>query len=203
MRVEYWLVIQLGDRPRRTWKEAVVRWLEETAHKRTQCDDIAHLRWADRFLGARMLDEINRELLDRLAAAKKVSGVSNATVNRQMEVVRAILNRAVREWEWLDKALVVRMLPEPKRRIRWITHEEADRLLDELPPQLRVMAQFSLATGLRQANVTGLEWSQVDLGRRVAWVHADQAKAGTPIGVPLNAEAVVVLREQLVLTCVS
>lgn len=89
------------------------------------------------------------------------------------------------------------MLPEHKRRIRWIPREEADRLLVEVPPQLRAMAQFSLATGLRRANVTGPEWSQVDLGRRVAWVRADQAKADTPIGVPLNAEAVVVLREQL------
>ncbi len=42
--------------------------------------------------------------------------------------------------------------------------------------------------------MTRLEWSQVDLLRRVAWVHADQSKSGRPIGIPLNSEAVVLLR---------
>jgi integrase len=59
------------------------------------------------------------------------------------------------------------------------------------------MAAFSLATGLRRANVTGLQWSQVDLVRRVAWIHPDQAKARRAIAVPLNAEAVVLIRKQL------
>jgi integrase len=46
-------------------------------------------------------------------------------------------------------------------------------------------------------NVTGLQWSQVDLARRTAWIHADQAKARRAIAVPLSGPAVVVLRQQL------
>jgi integrase len=114
-----------------------------------------------------------------------------------VEVLRAILRKAANDWEWLDKAPAVRLLPEPTRRIRWLTRNEADRLLKELPPHLSDMAAFSLATGLRRANVTGLQWSQVDLVRRVAWVHPDQAKARKAISVPLNAEAVLLIRKQL------
>jgi integrase len=58
------------------------------------------------------------------------------------------------------------------------------------------MARFSLETGLRRSNVTGLEWSQVDLARRTAWVHPDQAKARKAIAVPLSAPAVAVIRSQ-------
>jgi integrase len=65
------------------------------------------------------------------------------------------------------------MLKEPVRRIRFLTREEAQRLLDTLPAPLGDMAAFSLATGLRAANVTGLQWTQLDLVRRLAWVHAD------------------------------
>jgi integrase len=75
-----------------------------------------------------------------------------------------------------------------------LSREEADRLLAELPAHLADMMRFSLATGLRESNVTGLRWDQVDLGRRVAWIHADEAKAGTAIGVPLNRDALLVLR---------
>ena len=59
------------------------------------------------------------------------------------------------------------------------------------------MAAFTLATELRAANVAGLQWTQVDLVRRVAWVHADQAKAGKALPVPLNSEAVVLIRKWL------
>jgi len=197
LRAQLWRVAQLGDKPRRTWKEAVVRWYRESGHKKTQAGDVRHLQWADPYLGEQYLDEINRALLDKIGAAKLATRVAPATVNRQMEVIRAILNKAEKEWEWIDRAPAVRMLPEPKRRIRWLSRAEADRLLTALPAHLSAMARFALATGLREANVTGLQWSQVDLVRRVAWIHADQAKNGRPLGVPLNKEAVVLLRYQL------
>jgi integrase len=89
------------------------------------------------------------------------------------------------------------MFKEPTRRIRWLTREQAGRLLDALPQYLKFPAQFSLATGLRQGNVLELEWSQVDLQRQVAWVHPDQAKARKAIPVPLNDEALEAIREQI------
>ena len=57
----------------------------------------------------------------------------NATVNRLLEVIRAILRKCMNDWEWLDRAPSVRMLKEPTRRIRFLTREEAERLLAELP----------------------------------------------------------------------
>lgn len=184
----------MGDKPRHTWQEAVVRWVEETTHKATQEDDVYHLREIGKHWSALYLDEIGRDRLDALMKARQAQGVSHATVNRMLEVARAILRRAERDWEWLEHAPAVRMLPESRARIRWLTRDEASRLIAELPEHLADMARFSLATGLREANVTGLEWSQVDLVRRVAWIHPDQAKAKRAIGVPLNADAVLVLR---------
>jgi integrase len=70
-------------------------------------------------------------------------------------------------------------------------------LLNELPDHLNAMARFTLATGLRESNVTGLQWSQLDMQRRCAWIHADQAKAEKAIGVPLNDEALTVIRQQI------
>ena len=122
--------------------------------------------------------------------------VSNATVNRMLEVLRAILRKAAREWEWTDHIPYICLLPEPRRRIRCLTREEADRLIAELPAHLAAMARFSLSTGLRQRNVVSLQWTQVDLKRRMAWIHPDQAKARRGIAVPLKAEAMVVLVAQ-------
>lgn len=197
LKAECWRVYQLGDKPRRPWQEAVIRWLKETEHKASHRDDVYHLRVLNPFLKDKYLQDINRDLLDFIIQQRKAKGVTNATVNRSLALVRSILRRAEREWLWLDKAPIVKLLPGPKQRIRWLTKEEAEKLLAELPMHLADMARFSLATGLRESNVTGLEWSQVDLERRCAWIHPDQAKARKAIAIPLNAEAILVLRKQL------
>ena len=136
-------------------------------------------------------------MIDQIIEAKRAEGVANATVNRMLEVVKASLRKASLEWEWIERVPAIRLLPEPTHRIRWLAPEEAERLLAVLPPHTAAMARVALATGLREKNVTRLEWSQVELTRRVAWIHPDQAKAKKPIGVPLNNDAVLVLRREI------
>lgn len=197
-KAECWRIAKLGERPRHTWKEAVVRWIGEHQHSRSMTSTLSRLRIVDPVLGNLDLTEINRAVLERLVNARLKSGVSNATANRMLAAVRGILNAAHREWDWLESVPVFRLLPEPKQRVRWLTREEADRLLAELPPHLNAMARFSLATGLRETNVVELEWAQVDIERRCAWIHPDQFKGGKKgLFVPLNADACVVLRERL------
>jgi len=117
-------------------------------------------------------------------------------VNRVVGVLKTVLNAAA-EWEWIDRVPRMKKTKVVSRRIRWLTLAEAGRLLAELPVHLADMAQFSLETGLRRSNVTGLQWSQVDLVRKVAWIHPDQAKARKAITVPLSDTAVAVLRRQV------
>lgn len=197
LRAEAWRQSKLLQRPRRTWNEAVVRWLAETKQKATHEHDKAKLRWLDKHLGGVFLETINRAVIDRVAQAKRSSGVSDSTVNRTLALVRAILRRCERDWEWIDRAPAVRLFKEPPKRIRYLTRIEAERLLAELPAHLSDMARMALATGLRAANITGMRWDQVDMDRRMAWVHPDQAKARRAIPVPLNGEAMAVLQKQL------
>lgn len=195
-RAALWRQHKLGERPRYRWQQAVERWLGESTGRASLDDLKLHLRWVHGHLYDKYLDAIDRTQVDKIIEARRAEGVANATVNRVLEVVKAILRKAAFEWEWIDRVPSIRLLPEPTRRIRWLTREEAERLVDVLPKHTAAMARFSLATGLREKNVTGLEWSQVDLTRRVAWIHPDQAKAKKPIAVPLNNEAVLVLRGQ-------
>lgn len=58
--------------------------------------------------------------------------VANYTINRALEVVRRILNLAHHDWNWLQRVPRIRLLKEPKRRIRFLTREESERLLGKL-----------------------------------------------------------------------
>jgi len=106
---------------------------------------------------------------------------------------------------WLDELTTARMTQvrnklradRTRRRFQALTTEQAARLLAELPEHLAAMARFALATGLRDANVRGLRWEHVDLGRRMVLVPGDEAKAGDDIVVPLSDDAVEVLPSQL------
>jgi hypothetical protein len=89
----------------------VVRYLAETTYKASQADDKSHLRWLHRYLNGVELGCIDRDRLDAITQARKAEGGSNATVNRTLEVVRAILRKAALEWNWSDKAPSVRMTP--------------------------------------------------------------------------------------------
>ena len=53
LKSEVWRVQRLGDRPKRIWQDAVVRWLREQAHKASLRDDKRMLRWLHRSLGLR------------------------------------------------------------------------------------------------------------------------------------------------------
>lgn len=192
-----WQQKRLGVKPRYIWQEAVVRYIEEMSHKASHETDLIHFRRLQEYLDDRYLDEITRSVVDSFINVRLRDGVSNATVNRCTQLITRVLRKAAIEWDWLEKAPKFRILPEPRIRVRWLSKEEASRLIAELPEHLVPMVRFSLATGLRKANVVGLEWSQVDLAQRKAWIHADQAKARKAIGVPLSGEAVEVLRGEL------
>ncbi len=56
---------------------------------------------------------------------------------------------------------------------------------------------WALATGLRESNVTSLQWSSCDMQRRCAWVDAEQSKSKKAIAMPLNDDAMLVLRKQI------
>ena len=82
------------------------------------------------------------------------------------------------------------------RRIRWLTQQEVNKLMKELPPHLQAMASFTLATGLRESNVTQLKWNEINLDKKHALIHADESKSKPPIAVPLNKQAISILKDQ-------
>ena len=189
---ERWEKDRLGVKPRRTWDEAAVRFLLETSDKRTHHWDQSMLKWFHPHLGGKELTDVNRELLEQVKA-KRAKGVRPGTVNRYMALVRAILRRACFDWEWIDRVPKVGMLRDQAGRIRSLSREEYARLLMELPRHLRDMVRFSISTGLRQGNVTRLQWKQISLERRHLWISGAEHKNGRPHAVPLNNMAMEVL----------
>jgi integrase len=181
----------LGVKPKRTWQEAVVRYLAVKVNLRSIEDVRRICRFLDPYLGQLTLDQINGDVVWSIVQGELRKGNKPATVNRYLATVRSLLRMARDEWQWIDSFPKIRMLGGEVERDRWLTREEADRLIAACPDHLAVLVRFALATGCRAREITGLEWERVDLDRQTAWLN--QTKNGTPRGVPLNRDAVAVL----------
>mgnify|MGYP005750934893 CR=1 FL=1 len=194
---ELWRIYHLGEKPRLSWKEAVIRYMRETQNK-DRDNEIRLFRYLDPFFGHMFLDEIRRMHIDELIQRKLKDGASNATVNRHLQKLRAVLNKAHKEWEVKCDPPFIKLLKEPKKRVRWITEAEAKRLIMALPSHTADMVTFSLETGLRESNVTLLRWDQVDLAQRVVFIEGDDIlKSEKAFVVPLSDKAVEVIKNQV------
>jgi integrase len=200
---DLWRARRLGETPSLTWDQAVLAWLDEHQHRKSIEEIKRVLRWLSSRLKGKPLASITDGAIRKLAAERKAQAIdeagkklsSNATVNRHLAQLSAILHYAQRRG-WLAAVPPIAKLHEPAKRVAWLTHEQAEQLLAELPAHLAAMARFGLATGLRESNIRLLCWQQIDLPRRVAWIYADQAKGGRDLSVPLNDAAAAVLAAQ-------
>ena len=196
LKADSWRIAKLGEKPKYTWDDAGCQWLIATEHKRTHQDDVSKLGWLQQFLRGKELAAITREEIVAIGERKRTEA-SGPTANRYLALIRAILRKACNEWEWIDKVPQVKLYKEAKRRVRWLTPEQANCLLSELPVHQRDIALFALATGLRQSNVVKLTWDQVDLDRKTAWIPGDKAKGKEDIHVSLSQLSIDLLHRQL------
>ena len=172
--------------------QAVARYNAEKFDKKTLENDSYAFIHLIPFIGDLYLSDINMNTLWPFIHHRRRT-VKNATINRELEVVRCILNLAHKEWQCLESVPFLRMLKEPPPRVRFLTRSEADRLLLALPHHLQPVIQYALATGCRRSEILKLEWSRVDLDRKVAWLDHGTTKNGSARGIPLNRDALIAL----------
>jgi integrase len=194
LRHEAYQEAYLGIKPKRSWQEAVVRYLAVKSNLRSINDVRCILQKLHPYLGHLMLHEINGDIVWSVIQGELKKQNKPATVNRYLATIRALLRMARDEWQWIDNFPKIRLLGGEVERDRWLTREEADRLIAACPNHLAAIVKYALATGCRASEIKGLEWSRVDLERGTAWLN--QTKNGTPRGVPLNRDAVAILNDQ-------
>ena len=153
------------------------------------------------------MNRVHDRTLEPFIADRMAAGVTATTINRSLEVVRTILNRAARAYRdddgrpWLDALPpLITMLPETPRPPYPITWEEQDRLFPKLSARLGRMALFAVNTGLRESNACGLEWAWEvpvpEVGRSVFVIPPEAFKSKRAHVVILNDAAWSIVQAQ-------
>ena len=121
--------------------------------------------------------------------------VSSATVNREVELLRRVMNKAAKDWKYAVGTVDWQrlLLEESEGNTRWLTVDQVERVLAVSPKHLKPPLIAAICTGLRASNVIKLDWREVDLKARRIVTRIKSRKPGgkvliVPIAQPLLVE---------------
>lgn len=184
-----------GERLAFTFTDAALSYLEAGG-------DGTHLDPLLKRFKGKLLSEIGQEEIDKAAVQLK-GDLSAATKNRQIYTpIMAVINHAAAKKPPWCAPVKIKRPQVGKKRIRWITHAEAERLIEAARPHMKPLVIFLLATGCRISEALYLDWRDVDLSRCHVTIYGPSSdddddtintKNGEPRGIPLHPRAVAAL----------
>jgi integrase len=135
----------------------------------TDRDCQRHLEWFKKYLGRRRLSNVTEADITELQTRLKKEGRKPGTVNRYIGSLSRVYSKAAGPWKWLDDSPMRRVdkLKEPRGRVRYLSDDERERLLDackaDRDPLIYAFVVLALSTGARAGELQRLTWKDVDL----------------------------------------
>lgn len=195
-----------AEAQRHTLAEAIDRFVVEELPKkpRNYRDQKREVLWFKSAIGTKLLSEVPPSLLNEQklrflqGETRFKRRVQPQTWNRYLSSISCVFQLCVHDWEWMDynPARRVRREREAPGRVRFLTDNERERLLEACKTSwsenLYPMVVLALSTGMRRGELIGLTWEQVDLAK--ATIILTHTKNGEPRRVPVRGLALDCLR---------
>ena len=140
-----------------------------------------------------MLEQYQTERLQkgskRAAIDGPVKGNKPATVNRHIALIKHMFTKAV-DWNMVEEDVLkrvrkVKLLEENNKRLRYLSKEEGQALVQECVSHLKPLVITALNTGMRKSEILFLKWENVDL--RHGFILLSVTKNGERREIPINA----------------
>lgn len=138
--------------------------------------------------GSVTLNQFSTHMLEHFQTKRLKKGNKPATVNRLIAVISHMFTKAV-DWKIMYKHIAqdinVKMLPEHNRRLRYLSKEECQALIDSSEPHLKPIVITAVNTGMRRGEILGLRWDRhIDL--KHGFILLDNTKNGERRLIPIN-----------------
>jgi integrase len=146
------------------------------------------------------LSQIGRHAVQSFHTSLKAEGLSGASADHHIKLLRRMMNLAV-EWGMLKVSPLTsyKLLNEPNMVEHFLDDDQLQRLATVLKTDSNrpvcLLCLFALASGCRLGEAMGAEWKYVDRENRVWRIPAANSKSGKVRSVPLSDAALAVLEE--------
>ena len=195
------------EKPEPTFYEAVESFLAYSeARRKSHENDIQMVDRLKVYFGDRPLKTFTPDLVEGFLTQRRKTGnqapcksrkgkaLANSTINRDLGILKSILNRAVFNG-LLERNPIHRVRAfREESRDRTLTPVEYEALLALCSPRMGSIVQLAYWTGMRKGEILGLRWDQVDLQNKVINLEAADTKTQEKREVPLTEALVSLLR---------
>jgi integrase len=164
--------------------------------------DVAHIVWRYKantktLLGSLLASRVGTSQIRHYIERRQKAGAGNATINRELAIVRRGFKLGSQE----EPPLVFRQpaiprLEEDNARQGFIERDQYERLLAEMPENLRAFFVCAYHTGARKGELRKIQWGQVDFDDSLIRLEARQTKGKTPRSLPIYGDMERWLRRQ-------
>lgn len=155
----------------------------------------SHAKSLVREIGHERITSVATETVSRYVTTRKAQGATVATINRELELLRASLRQANRDGliAWTPS---VRQLPVRQENVRtgFLTADEIARLVAAISdPDLRDFVEFFAATAMRPGEIASLRWTSWDQKAGAVRLEAEGAKIGLARLLPVEGDVASIL----------
>lgn len=166
-------------------------------NKGLRCDKdgtayLESVRRLDGFFAGSKAAEIDVDLLRKFQRQLRSEGYANGSINRSMAALRRMFTLALED-EKLTSAPHFRMLPEAKPRKDVLPQGQYPALVNALPSYLRLPLIIGFHTGMREGEILGLTWANVNWLERI--IRIEDSKNGDARELPFDGEVEAALRK--------
>jgi len=196
-----------AEAKKHTFADLVDRYIKEELPKKPKqaIRQKMQLEWWSEKMGVYLLSDVTPALIvqyrNELSTGTTYRGTQRtpATVVRYLAALSHAFSVAVNEWQWLEDSPTrkVKKPTEADGRVRFLDEDERAKLLaackESSNPLLYPCVILALSTGMRQGELMGLKWPDVNLKDSYLILH--KTKNGTRRRVPLAGHGLELLRE--------
>ena len=140
------------------------------------------------FFGDKPLSEFFYSIVESYQDNMIKRGYAAAYINKHFAILKHMFTKAL-DWEMITEEMLkkvrkVKMLKGETKRLRYLSKEEAERLVFNCEPYVKPIVICALNTGMRKSEIFGLTWNRVDLTNRI--ILLDKTKNGERREIPIN-----------------
>lgn len=183
---------------KRKWLDATTEWFKWASKKSSKSDRtieryLVSLEQCRPLLEMHNIDKIDGKVILKLIEARKETGITDATIRRDLTAVSAVLKFAEnKNWREGNPAVAKRgLLEETVEPITLPTQEEIDAILAHASPRFGALINAARLTGCRQAELVLARWDGFSDNRRTLTVIGKGNKRRT---INLSEEAHALIR---------